>query len=408
MFSLKLSLKKNTLIELLLSLGFFSFYLPNEASVSGKVYTLWRLACLLTTACVIIVYALRCLNKVNIRYVSLVLFFTYIYIGTAFLTSGGNIAKFSFIYVFGFITLLEVGFQLCPKKIVIRSYLKAGIIASIVYFISFVKYFNVDGGMHSGLKVKTGYGIVTTHQNWYIFTYDNASIFIFLPIAAALLYYCYNYEKKAMKVYLGYIGFILFMYISKMAATAMATFLLFVGLTWYYFNKYSKNKKVRLKLSYLNTLGIGFIFYIAIISFVGSALCYAIAGIFGKDGTFTGRDVIWANAVKYIKQYPIFGNGIESELVRYSKVMMGQCHNIMLEILYDGGLVGFILFGFAAYQFKPKKNNTFSAYIFSICLFCYIIAAGFDAKLGFPYPIAIFYFSYYLKDKSWLSKKLNL
>ena len=404
--SIKLRFKKITLIELVLSLCFFSFYLPNQESVSGKVYTIWRLACLLATACAVLIYIVKCHNKISLKYISIVLFFTYIYIGTAILTPGGHFPKFTFLCVIGFITLLEVSFQTFPKKVVIRSYLKAGIAASIVYFITFIKYFNVDGGMHSGLMVKTGYGMVETHQNWYIFTYDNASVFIFLPIAAALLYYCYNYQKKATKVYIGYIVLILFMYISKMAVAAMISFVLFVALTWYYFRMYNKNKRTKLRLTYLNVLAMGLLLYIVVISFVGSDLSYTISGFFGKDGTFTGRDVIWANAIKYIVKYPVFGNGLESEAVRYAKIMMGQCHNILLEILYDGGLIGIILLGFAIYQFKPKKSNTYSAYIFSICLFCYIIAAGFDAKLGFPYPIAILYFSYYLEDKPRLLKNL--
>lgn len=141
------------------------------------------------------------------------------------------------------------------------------------------------------------------------------------------------------------------------------------------------------------------LFYIAIISFVGSDLCYTIAGFFGKDGTFTGRDVIWRKSIMYILQNPIFGNGLETEAVRYAKIMMGQCHNILLEIVYDGGLVGLILFTIAILQFKPKARSSFSSNLFCSCLFCYAIAAGFDAKLGFPYPLAIFYFMYFLSDK---------
>lgn len=406
-YTIKPIYKKN-IIELFLTICFFSFYIPNESSVPSSVYSLWRLFCVSVVLVVLAITVLKGIYKINYRYISLVLFFGYIYIGTSFVTHDGNVSKFSFIYVFGYISLFELCFNSFPVKLVLRSYLKAGIAATLLYFATFIMYFNVDGGMHAGKLVKTGYGFVTTHQNWYIFTYDNASIFIFLPVAAALLFYCYNYQKKAYPVFWGYSAIILGMYISKMAATAMATYVLFTCLLVYYYVNCKDNKKIKFKIKYMNAIIIMFVFYIFIISFVGSDICYTIAGLFGKDGTFTGRDVIWEKSLYYIRKNFIFGNGMESEAIRYSKIMMGQCHNIMLEILYDGGFIGFILYAVSIYLFKPKNESTFSAYIFSSCLFCYYLASGFDAKLGFPYPIAIFYFSYYLEDRSILLRKLNM
>ena len=402
---LTFSITKSSVMEYILSMCFLSFYLPNQESVSAGLFKLWRYACLMTIVLAAVMYFLKGLQWINRRYILLISFFFYIYVATAFLSPNGNISKFSFIYMAGFITLLETSFQAFDRKIVVRSYLRAGILASIIYFYTFIKYFNVDGGMHSGTVVDSGYGYITTHQNWYIFTYDNASVFIFLPIAALFLYYCYNYNRKAIKGYILYVGFILLMYISKVAATAMIAFLLCVGLMGYYYYKFCQNErccgkqKFRIEVTYFKALLFTLVFYVLIISFVGSDICYKIAGYFGKDGTFTGRDVIWARSKEYILTYPIFGNGMETEVLRYSKIMMGQCHNILLEILYDGGMIGGCLFVSALYQFKPKVKSAFSSYIFCSCLLCYAIAAGFDAKLGFPYLIALFYFIYYLTDR---------
>lgn len=399
-------IKKNFLIELFLTVCFFSFYIPNEQSVTHSIYAGWRMFCLLSIFLVFCVYLFKCINRISLKYIILSLFFGYTYAGTAFFVPSGNVSSFSLIYVVGYITLLEVSFNLYSKRQVLRSYLIAGISATLLYFATFIIYFNVDGGMHSSLRVKTGYGFVTTHQNWYIFTYDNASIFLFLPVAAALIYYCYNYNKKLYPVFIGYSSIILGMYISKMAATAMVTYVFFTFLLFYYYKKLNENKKIRFKMTYVNSIIIIIVIYIFILSFVGSDICYYIAGLLGKDGTFTGRDVIWRRSLYYIKENIIFGNGMESEGIRYLKIMMGQCHNILLEIMYDGGLVSLALYSFAVYLFRPKKDSSFSAYIFSTCLFCYYLASGFDAKLGFPYPIAIFYFSYYLKDKSVFERKI--
>ena len=76
---------------------------------------------------------------------------------------------------------------------------------------------------------------------------------------------------------------------------------------------------------------------------------YIIQDLVGKtDVTFSGREIIWDSAIKYIKTSPIIGNGVEIIPVITEKLQSVagiHCHNIYLEILYQSGIIGFVLYG---------------------------------------------------------------
>lgn len=69
--------------------------------------------------------------------------------------------------------------------------------------------------------------------------------------------------------------------------------------------------------------------------------------LFDKDATFTGRTKIWERSIEYIKEKPYLGYGLEPSEIRIIKmnnISALNCHNMLLEILYDGGIILFIIF----------------------------------------------------------------
>lgn len=400
---------KINVLRFLLTFGFLSFYLPNSESVPNIVYKLWRYSALFVSFIAIAIYITYIITndirkkkkiKVNIRYVSVVLFYVYMYGITSFFTKTGLFQTYRCVYFVGFITLLEISVHCLKEKDVIKSYLFAGVSATIIYAISFVKYFNVVGGMHHGLRKRLSYGYVLTDQNWYFFTYDNASLFIFLPIAAVFVYYCIKFNNKSFKYCLIYEISVLLMYLLKSAVSAEVVFALFVVVSTIYFYKITSRDKIKINISYKKTWIMILIFHIMIITIVGSDIAYKVAGFFEKDGSFTGRDVIWHRAKEYISLSPIFGYGMEETLAKTMKLVYPHCHNILLEILYDGGIIGFVLYVIFIINFTPRKNNNnYTSNIFNLCLLCYLIGQGFETQLAFPYLIPIFYFNYYYSNK---------
>lgn len=396
---------KINILRVLLTLGFLSFYLPNNESVLGVVYKLWRYSALFVSIIAIAIYLVYVITndigkKINIRYVSVILFYVYMYGITSFFTKAGQFQTYRCVYFVGFITLLELSVH-CLKEIdVIKSYLFSGVSATIIYALSFIKYFNVVGGMHHGLRKRLSYGFVVTDQNWYFFTYDNASLFIFLPVAAVFVYYCVKFNNKSFKFCLMYEALVLLMYLLKSAVSAEVVFAFFVIISTVYFYKFTSRNKMKINIDYKKTWIIILIFHIMIITIVGSDIAYKIAGYFGKDGSFTGRDVIWSRAKEYISLSPIFGYGMEDTLFKTMKLVFPHCHNILLEILYDGGIIGFVLYAVFIINFTPRNNNNFTNSIFNLCLLCYLIGQGFETQLAFPYLIPIFYFNYYYSSKT--------
>lgn len=388
-----------------MTFGFLSFYLPNSESVPGIVYKLWRYASLFISFVAVVVYLLYVISngvskKVNIRYISIVLFYVYMYGLSSFFTKAGQFQTYRCLYFIGFITLLEFSVHYLKEIDVIKSYLFAGVSATLIYVLSFIKYFNVVGGMHHGLRKRLSYGFVVTDQNWYFFTYDNASLFIFLPVAAVFVYYCVKFNNKSFKYCLMYEAMVLLTYILKSAASAEVMFAFFMVVSTIYFYKIKSGHKIKFNIGYRKTWIIILIFHIIIINIVGSNIAYKIAGYFGKDGSFTGRDVIWHRAKEYISLSPLFGYGMEDTLFKTMKLVFPHCHNIFLEILYDGGIIGFALCLVFIINFTPKNKYNFTNTIFNLCLFCYLIGQGFETQLAFPYLIPIFYFNYYYSSKT--------
>ncbi len=90
------------------------------------------------------------------------------------------------------------------------------------------------------------------------------------------------------------------------------------------------------------------------------------------------RPTIWKDTVPMIKDFPVFGTGFGTYIDAYTKyrtlpgeTIVDHAHNDYLELLSDGGLIGFLLFGwfFAAVGIRSfntfrKRKELYSIYIF--------------------------------------------
>lgn len=74
-----------------------------------------------------------------------------------------------------------------------------------------------------------------------------------------------------------------------------------------------------------------------------------LAEITGKSVTFSGRTLLWERMVKEIKNSPILGHGIQNGEFLMEKFQLqyaGEAHNLIIQILYQNGIVGILLFLF--------------------------------------------------------------
>lgn len=86
------------------------------------------------------------------------------------------------------------------------------------------------------------------------------------------------------------------------------------------------------------------------------------AALFGKSSNLSGRTYIWAKAISYIKDSFLYGYGIDGVVVRGRFDNLAHVHNLLLNILYQGGIVLFIIFTYICfivfqklYQYRERN-----------------------------------------------------
>ncbi len=90
-----------------------------------------------------------------------------------------------------------------------------------------------------------------------------------------------------------------------------------------------------------------------------------VVGFLGKDMTFTGRLMIWSNAISGIVQKPIFGHGVmyTKEITKILGVVPDidfiwegatHCHDNYLQIAFTGGLIAVLIYYFI-YRIAIRK-----------------------------------------------------
>lgn len=217
--------------------------------------------------------------------------------------------------------------------------------------------------------------------NYYFFGIDNASFFhIFPSILYAVIYsFCYNEKFKKYTIFI--IVFTLFSYLRVWSVTSFI--ILFIFSIFLIIMKFIKKQKIwNNLLNFKNYL-------IAIISlsiFILSNLFQKVFKTFmkiilNKEGTILSRVRIWNSTFFEISKKPIFGHGLEESAITKLKIVANHPHNIVLDILYRGGIAAFIIFCLIVrecYINLMMYKNTLISKILSIGLFLILLASQFD------------------------------
>ena len=143
---------------------------------------------------------------------------------------------------------------------------------------------------------------------------------------------------------------------------------------------------------------IGMILSISPIFLLNSRIIVYVANFFGKKGDLS-RKAVWNKSLFYIRKNLLFGLGREPRSMTIRKIYQSHCHNIILEHLYIGGIIGLLLFVVLVILFIPQTNNAKNnrnVIIFSATILCYFMTAGIDWLLTNQIPMSIFIFNFYL------------
>ncbi len=379
-----------------------SFYVPASYALPRIVFNLWRVSALVVS----IFSGLSLLVSSNIskRFLVVFAYFFWLYVGTHFTSPHGQINLYQLLMCTGFVAYLE--FLLCtrPLKTVMKAYIIAGFVMTLMHFASFV-YIELTGNtrLYATVAYSVMYG--KEHTSWiennnrYFLSFDNVSVYYFIPVISLLLYYSVYYNRKAYKYFLAYSAMVLFMFIYKTAATAMVVSIFQVSALVYLYSLRNNRKLIAYPfLKYKSAVTVGVFSEIAPMLLMGGSLAAGISTYFGKGADF-GRLLIWTKSFIQIVKRPILGWGIEDSITTINRLNIGRgyghCHHLVLENLYRGGVVALVLFFMIVSQYRPRRPDKFKTAIFATAIIAYFVTASMDWRYNIYFPLAIFVFCYH-------------
>ncbi|QOS67600.1 O-antigen ligase family protein [Eggerthella guodeyinii] len=386
-----------------LCVGFLAFFIPAEYAVSPALYTLWK-ALIVLVSSVSLVYLLARL-RISLRWVCFALFYLCLLVVSTLVSPESSTSLSNVAYLFvkgaGFITFLECAFSFGPK-LCTKAFLVVGVVVGCVHLASFFAYGDVVGGMRHGWIEEAIGERSGTKQNWYFLTYDNASVFFFLPVIAALWFYVKNFNRRVVLVFVPFAVVTVFMFVYKSSIAGMLAFASFF-LIAYLSAVFSSNRRAKKRiLTYRIAVISGLVISCFVIFSVGGDIVEAVAGLFGKGADLSGRDYIWAQCLNYISKYPIIGSGVQNSADAFLRIGQTHCHNLLLQIMYTGGIVSllFFLIGVATCSPKAKRNrdkqdSPFSGQLFAAAILAFFIASSVDWSYNNPMSFILFYFAFF-------------
>ena len=326
----------NLFYAVLFSMGFALFYSPAVYALPMLVFRVWQVATCVVCVIATIIYLAEC--KIDARWVSFSCFFFVYYLYSS-LVNDSNGWMVSILYNtvrgFGFASLVCLGLSKTPRECIL-GYIVGGLIMCGVNYVTFVIFKDSPSGMR----------INTTLQNWYFLGHDNETVFYYLPLSAACFFYGAKYSRRFKAV--GFIVLVLtiVMFVYLKSAAAMTVSVCFALFVCFALARDGNRKGKWAFLSMRQAVFIGLFLAAAIVALAGSDLVMSAVGSYGKSVTFGFRQTIWGNSIEALSNSPLFGVGFNDETTRVAMLSFDHSHNVVLQVLFQSGFFGFILFLF--------------------------------------------------------------
>lgn len=384
-----------TLWDILFTVGFALIFSPMSYAVSPAVYRLWRIAVVVVALVAVLIRVVGA--KITVHWAAFVAFTLSYYFVSKIINSSDGLFNQQVFYsakVIGFVSLLDYGLEKHRTQC-LRGFIFAGVVMCGVHYATFLRYRHLPLGMKSSQFDLVG---ELTKHPWFFLTHDNGSVFYFLPVLCAMWYQLVQFGKGKWLT-LGFTALTLYMYWSLNTITAMlvATFatVLFFAI-WR-----ESGTGISRRLGYRLVLFAGIAFNLLVVLFHNSQLFVMVAQFFHKSMDM-GRGYIWIRAFEAIRQNPLFGVGFESDAVSSMRLIINHCHNILVQVMYTGGIVTTFLFavGLVSCDVPSKERGGLRSKgqaVLCATIFSLLVAATFDWYLYMPvmfYPFVMYYHSW--------------
>lgn len=301
--------------------------------------------------------------------------------------------------VIAFCLLCDIGFS-CYPKITLQSFLMIGITACSINAITIFLYKNSGGLNPQAWQRFNEYGGIMS-KNYYYLGEDNASYFWAWPVLVISWFYYYAYSHKIfMKAICWAYTLLLIMsyryvwsVLSLIACTSVP-FVLFLLLSK--LKKTNKDTAIKDKVVFPFDIGwiSGLVFNFMLSA--GMIISYFVPIIqqyLNKDATLSRRTFIWERSFQYIGKSFFIGYGSEPTAVSYNKILINHTHNLGLETMYRGGIVGLILFCVmliaVSRESKSTQNIVFNQYLRMMIILFIFFSSIYFAYYRYHYLIIL-------------------
>lgn len=283
--------------------------------------------------------------------IMLVLFFGWCMIGSTcmnYIFSNSvsfNYAVSTFLCELGVIIVSDMELDRSPRQY-IRLFISIGGFFSLINALTMFIY-----GYSGGLNTITQRDNRTISSNYFFFAEDNATFFLVLPVLVLTWIYYFRY-KRTRKMLIWSVFFTVITtasYVYMWSVNNMIGCFVIILLILFYWRK-SRKENVKVKKKHIvSVFDIGWISavifnYLIVVQRVFMYFSDFILNTLDKSITLGGRIPVWEKSLYYIKEQPLIGFGYETRSVTLSKIIFNHTHNIVLEILYRGGIIGLVLF----------------------------------------------------------------
>ena len=244
---------------------------------------------------------------------------------------------------------------------------------------------------------------VTSNKN-YLISVDNKMVYTLLPSCGITLFYIERFSKshcQILKIIITIMFFSLSLLVVWTATGVMAFFLMIFLLIL-------NQTKLKQFLTLRNGLiFVGVVCYLCVFSKIFSKGVFGafITDFLHKDISFSGRTILWAQALSRIKKSPLIGYGVNSPIERSfyfmeqgEKILGFSAHNGYLRILLEGGifaLVAYIIVYIALYKKSRKMWNIDNGIrILAYCVYGILLTFIFEAEFfstPFLFLLTLFY-----------------
>ncbi len=212
------------------------------------------------------------------------------------------------------------------------------------------------------------------------------------------------YKNRLDKMSIISLVLALIIYLKNWSVTALiGVFMVIIYLIFLY--KRNKNGKL---FNYRNYVIFGIILFLLIVVFrIQNNFQVFIEGFLHKSVTFTGRTQIWDNCFYYIKNNLILGLGVQEFEVRGKLISIFHAHCTYLNVLLEGGILGFILF-FNIFMVvlkkikKIKANELLNILSFGIFIYLFvgIVEVYQDSQMLYIFLVMLYYFEEINKQRN--------